>query len=74
MVSCSQYLLLPLRNLRKACREIAAIHPEAAIRDCDACAHAPLCAVYEQIERGRRNQLTAVLDVRLSEQIFIPGS
>jgi hypothetical protein len=44
---CSPYLLRPLRTLRQACREISASHPELILPDCEACAGAESCMVYD---------------------------
>jgi hypothetical protein len=47
MASCSPYLLKPLRTLREACSDIAASNPELIPPDCDACAGAERCALYD---------------------------
>ena len=44
---CSPYLLGPLRTLRQACSDILASHPELIPPDCEACAGAERCIVYD---------------------------
>jgi len=47
VASCSQYLLRPLRTLRQACSDISASHPELISPECEACAGAERCVVYD---------------------------
>jgi hypothetical protein len=50
----SEYLLKPLRTLRKACGDTGAAYPNLITGECDKCPHGELCAIPEQIERDRR--------------------
>lgn len=68
MVASSKYLMVSLRTLRQACRDILRAHSELTAIACEACPHRKLCEINERLERGRRrNKLTVVLkNTRLS--------
>jgi len=60
VVPRSEYLLKPIRTLRQACRDLAAAQPVSTAIDCDSCGNRELCNISEQLERDRREKLSAI--------------